>query len=100
MALGRPAARLLDMTAHGQPLAGSPGSIDVWIGMRPAWRVGDFTTCPIVDVSPHLGGIVTRGSKSVFINWLPAARMGDRISEAGSPIPNTILTGSPSVMIG
>ncbi|MBD3884253.1 PAAR domain-containing protein [Phormidium tenue FACHB-886] len=35
---GRPAARLGDMTAHGSPLAGSPGSPNVLIGKRPAWR--------------------------------------------------------------
>lgn len=35
---GRPAARLGDMTAHGSPLAGSPGSLNVLIGNRPAWR--------------------------------------------------------------
>ncbi|MBD1847225.1 hypothetical protein H6F89_28245 [Cyanobacteria bacterium FACHB-63] len=36
--MGRPAARLGDMTAHGSPLAGSPGSLNVLIGKRPAWR--------------------------------------------------------------
>lgn len=36
--VGRPAARLGDMTAHGSPLAGSPGSPTVFIGKRPAWR--------------------------------------------------------------
>lgn len=35
---GRPAARLGDPTAHGSPLAGTPGSPTVLIGGQPAWR--------------------------------------------------------------
>ena len=35
---GRPAARLGDVTAHGSPLAGTPGSPTVLIGGVPAWR--------------------------------------------------------------
>jgi len=36
--MGKPAARILDMTAHGSPLSVGPGSMNVWIGKRPAWR--------------------------------------------------------------
>jgi len=35
---GLPAARIGDPTAHGSPLAGSPGSPTVLIGGMPAWR--------------------------------------------------------------
>ncbi|MDJ0535260.1 MAG: PAAR domain-containing protein [Xenococcaceae cyanobacterium MO_207.B15] len=35
---GRPAARLGDMTAHGSPLSPGPGSPNVLIGKKPAWR--------------------------------------------------------------
>ena len=35
---GRPAARVGDITAHGSPLAGAPGSPNVLIGSMPAWR--------------------------------------------------------------
>lgn len=35
---GRPAARVGDPTAHGNPLGPGPGSLDVLIGGRPAWR--------------------------------------------------------------
>lgn len=35
---GRPAARVGDMTAHGSPLSIGPGSPNVFIGKRPAWR--------------------------------------------------------------
>jgi uncharacterized Zn-binding protein involved in type VI secretion len=35
---GKPAARLGDMTAHGSPLGAGPGSTNVLIGKRPAWR--------------------------------------------------------------
>jgi uncharacterized Zn-binding protein involved in type VI secretion len=35
---GKPAARVGDMTAHGSPLGVGPGSLNVFIGKRPAWR--------------------------------------------------------------
>ncbi len=35
---GRPAARVGDMTAHGSPLSVGPGSMNVMIGKKPAWR--------------------------------------------------------------
>ncbi len=36
--MGRPAARILDLTAHGTALKPGPGSLNVLIGGRPAWR--------------------------------------------------------------
>jgi len=38
------------------------------------------------------------GSTTVFINGIPAARMGDQILEAGPP--NTIISGEFTVLIG
>ncbi|NJL64664.1 MAG: hypothetical protein HC903_26175 [Methylacidiphilales bacterium] len=35
---GKPAARVGDMTAHGSPLSIGPGSMNVMIGKKPAWR--------------------------------------------------------------
>jgi uncharacterized Zn-binding protein involved in type VI secretion len=35
---GKPAARVGDMTAHGSPLSVGPGSMNVMIGKKPAWR--------------------------------------------------------------
>jgi uncharacterized Zn-binding protein involved in type VI secretion len=95
-----PAARIGDLTAHGSPLAPGPGSSNVFIGKKPAWRaLSDAHTCPLVDVlKPHVGGIVAIGSKTVLINGLPAARVGDLITEAGPP--NTIASGDPTVIIG
>ncbi|RLC76688.1 MAG: hypothetical protein DRJ03_28155 [Chloroflexi bacterium] len=96
-----PAARLGDMTAHGTPLGPGPGSPDVLIGGKPAWRANaDMHTCPLINPegTPHVGGVVTLGSTTVFINGLPAARQGDVIVESGPP--NTIVMGCPTVLIG
>lgn len=94
-----PAARVADTTAHGTPLGPGPGSTNVLIGGMPAWRAGmDFHACPLVSgVVPHVGGTVAMGSTTVFINKMPAARMGDTIVEATAP--NTIAMGCPTVMI-
>jgi uncharacterized Zn-binding protein involved in type VI secretion len=66
----------------------------------PAWRAGsDMHTCPLSDgPKPHVGGVVSVGSTTVFIGGLPAARMGDMVVEVGPP--NSIALGAPTVMIG
>jgi uncharacterized Zn-binding protein involved in type VI secretion len=95
-----PAARTGDMTAHGTPLAPGPGSSNVMIGGMPAWRAtADFHSCPIIEIpaKPHVGGMVVAGSTTVLINNLPAARLGDMITET---TPNTIAMGCPTVLIG
>ena len=94
------AARMSDQTSHGTPLAPGPGSVTVLIGGQPAWRaLSDTHTCPLTTgVVPHVGGVVTKGSTTVLINNLPAARQGDIITEAGPP--NTIAVGCPTVVIG
>ena len=98
--MGQPAARLGDQTSHGTPLALGPGSVNVLIGNKPAWRAtADFHTCPLVDgVKPHVGGVVAVGSTTVLIGGLPAARQGDQVVEASAP--NSILLGEPTVLIG
>lgn len=94
-----PAARVTDLTSHGTPLLGS-GSANVLIGGLPAWRaLADIHSCPLSSgPAPHVGGPVTVGSTTVFINNVPAARQGDTIVEAGPP--NTITMGLPTVQIG
>lgn len=95
-----PAARMGDVTSHGTPLSPGPGSVDVLIGGKPAWRAtADFHTCPLVTgVVPHVGGMVAMGSMTVLINNLPAARQGDMIVESGPP--NSIALGEMTVIIG
>jgi uncharacterized Zn-binding protein involved in type VI secretion len=90
----------MDMTTHGTPLAGSPGSTDVLIGGQPAWRaVVDTHACPLsTGPQPHVGGTVVTGSSTVLINGYPAVRQGDVIVEHGPP--NTIASGEPTVIIG
>ncbi len=97
------AARIGDMTSHGTPLtppAPGVGSPNVLIGGMPAWRAtADAHVCPLASGTvPHVGGVVTKGSLTVFINNLPAARQGDTIVESGPP--NTIAAGCPTVQIG
>jgi uncharacterized Zn-binding protein involved in type VI secretion len=99
------AATVGDMTSHGTPLSPGPGSVNVLICGRPAWRAGpaDFHMCPLSDPTtppiPHVGGFVVAGSMTVLINNLPAVRQGDVIVEQGGP-PNSIVSGSTTVSIG
>ena len=98
--MGQPAARVGDQTSHGTPLAPGPGSVNVLIGNKPAWRaVSDTHVCPLSDgPKPHVGGVVAVGSTSVLINSLPAVRQGDQVVEAS--VPNAVLLGEPTVLIG
>lgn len=95
-----PAARVGDMTSHGTPLGPGPGSSNVLIGGKPAWRAGgDMHSCPLLTGTiPHIGGTVAMGSATVFINGMPAARQGDMVTEQGPP--NSIAVGEPTVIIG
>lgn len=62
--------------------------------------ISDMHVCPVpVPIPPHGPGFVTRGSSTVNIGNLPAARMGDKVFEAcGGQDP--IAIGCPTVNIG
>ena len=98
--MGKPAARLGDMTAHGGSIV--LGFPTVLIGGVPAARLGDMHVCPMlipgVPPIPHVGGPVTLGSTGVLIGGMPAARMGDMLVCVGPP--DTIAMGCMTVLIG
>lgn len=94
-----PAVRVGDPTSHGTPLGPGPGSSNVLIGGKPAWRAGsDFHSCPLANGTvPHVGGMVSVASMTVLINNFPAVRQGDALVES---VPNAITLGEPTVLIG
>lgn len=66
---------------------------------KPAARVGDAHTCPMVTGTvPHVGGPIVQGDPTVLIEGMPAARVGDLVTCNGPP--DTIAMGSRSVFIG
>lgn len=93
-----PAARMNDETLHGGKI--TSGDLNVFIGYRPAARVGDLHTCPASDgAKPHGGGPVGPvGSMTVWIGGFSAARVGDAAQCAGTP--DAISTGDVNVDIG
>ncbi|MDB9526524.1 PAAR domain-containing protein [Oscillatoria sp. CS-180] len=59
----------------------------------------DQHACTVVKLLiPDGNGVVIKGSSSVFINGLPACRIGDLIQEVTSV--NSIVAGEPTVLIG
>jgi uncharacterized Zn-binding protein involved in type VI secretion len=66
-----------------------PGVPTVLIGMLPAATVTNMATC----VGPP--DVIVLGSMGVFINFLPAARMGDITAHGG-----VIVLGEPTCMVG
>jgi uncharacterized Zn-binding protein involved in type VI secretion len=97
--MARPAARVGDPTSHGIALGPGPGSPDVLIGGRPAWRATDVHVCPLATGSvPHGSGRVVAGSSTVLVNGRPATRQGDPIGESGEI--SEIAAGEPTVRIG
>jgi len=71
---------------------------------KPAARVADMHTCPMVTPAvppmPHVGGpSCLPGCPTVLIGGLPAARVGDMATCVGPP-DVIIPPGSPTVLIG
>ena len=68
--------------------------------MKPAARVGDMHTCPMVTgMVPHVGGpILPPGCPTVLAENMPAARVGDQATCTGPP--DVIAMGSATVFIG
>jgi len=98
--MGKPAARIGDMTAHGGSII--LGYPTVLIGGMPAARMLDMHVCPMltpgVPPIPHVGGPIILGSPTVLIGGMPAARMGDMATCVGPP--DTIILGCMTVLIG
>lgn len=94
------AARFMDLTTHGTPLAPGPGSPNVRIGSMPAWRATiDQSVCAAPGAAPHGAGPAMKGEPSVLINSMPAIRVGDWVVEPTGG-PNVIVMGCPTVHIG
>ena len=82
----RSAACILDKTTHGGVITTPTSPRKVVIGMQPVACVGDLQVCPMYDGDKaHVGGPITSGSKTVFVNGRPAARAGDRVRCVGRP---------------
>lgn len=67
--------------------------------MKPAARVTDMHTCPMVSGTvPHVGGpILPPGAVTVLVAGLPAARVGDMAVCVGPP--DSIVMGSTGVFV-
>ena len=99
--MGTPAARVTDMHVCPMVTPGVPPiphvggpiippcSVNVLTGKLPQARVTDKAIC----VGPP--DIIVKGSLTVLVNDLPAARMGDMTAHGG-----TIVIGFPTVLIG
>lgn len=96
--MGQPAARVTDMhlcpmvtvlVPHvGGPIL-PPCCVTVLTGSLPQARITDMATC----VGPP--DVILRGSMTVFVGGLPAARMGDNTVHGG-----VIVMGMFTVLIG
>jgi uncharacterized Zn-binding protein involved in type VI secretion len=66
---------------------------------KPAARITDMHTCPMVNPGPvpHVGGPVVVGSVNVFTGKLPQARVGDMLVCVGPP--DVIAVGSTGVFV-
>ena len=100
--MGKPAARVTDMTSDTGMVTG-PGASTVLINGLPAARVGDMHVTPMVlpgtPPVPLVGGpIIGPGCANVFIGKMPAAVTGDMVVNSGPPA--TVVLGSPNVFIG
>src|SRR5262245_30522654 len=96
--MGMPAARVTDMhvcpmvtglVPHvGGPIL-PPAAVTVLTGSLPQARATDLCTC----VGPP--DMIAKGSATVLVCGLPAARLGDLTAHGGN-----IILGMPTVLIG
>jgi uncharacterized Zn-binding protein involved in type VI secretion len=99
--MGKPAARLGDLTSHGGTIVS--GSANVFFNGMPAAYALSMHLCPMVTPGtpplPH-GGMngVPTGALTVLVNSVPAMVLGDMFLCAGPPA--TVLLGSPTILIG
>ena len=96
-----PAARAGDLTAHGGTLGPVTTGVaaQVMIGGKPAACAGDPHICPMfTGLKPHVGGVIAKGSATVKIGFMPAARVSDLTT--CSPEPGAVAMGEPTVNIG
>jgi len=99
--MGMPAARVTDMHVCPEVTPGVPPiphvggpilppcAVTVLTCSLPQARVTDMATC----VGPP--DVIVKGSATVLVNDLPAARLGDTTAHGG-----TIILGAPTVLIG
>jgi len=88
-----PAARLTDLHAcpiHGGGPIVTPCALNTIIGFLPAARVTDLCICLGAPIDP-----IIKGSPTVIIEYLLAARIGDSTAHGG-----VIVMGCPTVIIG
>ncbi len=91
---GAPAAKAAEEAAKSAAAASMSSTITSSAGGA------DIHACTTpLPIPPHGPGVVIDASKTVVVNHLPAARMGDTILEAVGP-PNKIAKGQMNVLIG
>ncbi len=81
----KPAARLGDSTAHGTPLGGSPGSLNVFIGGKPAWRAIPNAAAAGLGVAKQITVVTLKSLKAakVAASGTPAAPAAIAAEQAG-----------------
>lgn len=83
--MGKPAARIGDSTAHGTPLGGGIGSINVLIGGRPAWRGIPSAAAGAVQAAKQVSNTTLQSLKAakVAASGTPGAPAAIAAEEAG-----------------
>ncbi len=89
--MGRPAARLLDSVAHPLPpaLSPGPGSYNVLIGFRPAWRGVPAAAAAALQAAKQISDATIRAAEAATLAaagtpGLPAAKAAEESTKAAA----------------
>ena len=93
------AARLGDPLMHGDVVAPGAGSVNVFIGGKPALRICDVHVCTKATPVPHASTGFRSTYGGVEINGFSALRVGDYVDEGPHGL-NPIVAGCPTVTLG
>lgn len=91
------AARVHDLTVHGDRLDPGPGSSNVELEGEPAWRAM-IDTHACLQIPSDGAEVCFLGSMTVLINDQMATRVGDVLTGAGAPDP--VQSGATHTLIG
>jgi len=87
--MGMPAARVMDPTSHGPPLMPGPGSANVFIGGKPAWRALPAAMGMALQAAQAVADAIVKTAEAATIASDPLTKAGFLAAESAAKVAAT-----------